>query len=290
MSELDSDLGELYGEIINRFHRKYGINPDLIASHGHTVFHDPGNGITLQIGNGQVISSRTGIVVVNNFRQKDVENGGQGAPLVPVGDHLLFREYDICLNIGGIANLSYEKEQKRIAFDICPANMLLNDLAERIGWPFDRDGLIAKSGLCNQTLLGSMNRLDFYRQPAPKTLGREWIDKNIKPLFDRAGLSVQDALATATEHIAIQVASSLQRSGGSAVLVTGGGAKNKWLIDRIKSRSVAKIILPDDQLIDYKESLIFGLLGILRIRNEINCYASVTGASEDLCTGDICKP
>ncbi|MBN1132997.1 MAG: anhydro-N-acetylmuramic acid kinase [Bacteroidales bacterium] len=290
LRELDMTLGAFYGRELNDFHSKNRVTPDLISSHGHTVFHDPSGRMTLQIGNGNVISGLTGITVVNNFRVKDVEHGGQGAPLVPAGDRLLFGEYDICLNIGGIANLSYEEKGLRRGFDICPANMVLNYLSEKRGKKYDRDGAMAASGKCIQKLLEELNRLEYYRMSPPKSLGREWFERMFIPVLQHSRYPVEDLMTTCAEHIAHQISRVLVMFGRPSVLITGGGAWNRYLMDRIRNLSGLELPLPDNTLIGYKESLVFGLLGLLRLRNEINCYASVTGASRDLSTGNIHTP
>jgi len=288
--ELDEETGKYYGEILNHFHQRLQIKPDIISSHGHTIFHEPERGITFQAGNGDVMASITGIKVVNNFRQKDVEQGGQGAPLVPLGDRLLFGEYDICLNIGGIANLSFESGSRRIAYDISPANMLFNYLSGKIGKDFDEEGSVAASGGVDKALLNKLNILNYYNSKPPKSIGKEWFEKHMKPLMDESGLNIPDQLATAVEHVAYQISNALKRKSIPSILATGGGILNTFLRERIEALSGCKLTLPHNRIIEYKESLVFGLLGILRIRDEINCLASVTGASMDLCTGDIHNP
>ncbi len=282
---LNIEYGHYLGKITNEFFKKGGFTPDLISSHGHTVFHQPKKKLTLQIGDGAAISAETGIPVVCDFRSKDVALGGQGAPLVPIGDRLLFSEYDQCINIGGIANISFEKNNKRIAFDICPANMVLNFLSQRLGYKFDEDGKIASTGKANANLLSELNSLEYYNQSPPKSLGKEWVFDTFIPIIHKYSISVQDTLNTVTEHIAEQISSSLQKQGRT--LITGGGANNTFLINRIKEKSEAEIIIPDQMLIDYKEALIFAFLGILRLRKEPNCLSSVTGASNDNCGGAV---
>ena len=287
IEELDVILARFYVRELIQFHKRNNVIPDIISSHGHTIFHEPNKGFTLQIGDGRKMAAKTGITVVNNFRKKDVEHGGQGAPLVPVGDRLLFGKYNICLNIGGIANLSYDQNGKRLAYDICPANMVLNYLSEKHGMQYDKNGAIAASGQCNNELLFKLNSLDYYTQKPPKTLGREWVEQMVWPILEESKISLTDKLTTASEHVALQISNSLKQIGGNSILASGGGALNSFLMKRIQSLSCIAIELPESNLIEYKESLVFGLLGVLRIRNEINCYASVTGASKDLCTGDL---
>ncbi|MBI4646550.1 MAG: anhydro-N-acetylmuramic acid kinase [Bacteroidia bacterium] len=260
---------------------------DAIASHGHTVFHQPGNKLTFQLGDGAEISATTGLPVISDFRSVDVALGGQGAPLVPIGDELLFGDYRYCLNLGGFANISYKVKQKRIAFDICPANVLLNYLANKAGLEYDNDGQHGSKGNINTKLLDSLNAVEYYKALPPKSLGREWFEANIIPLLKCDSEPIEDILRTVYEHIAIQIAKVTNKDSSKNLLVTGGGAFNKFLISRIKALSHHKICLPDDIIINYKEALIFAFLGMLRLRNEINCLRSVTGAKKDNIGGCI---
>ena len=196
LREADVRLGEFFADELNRFHSKNKVKPDMISSHGHTVFHDPANHYTLQIGNGQIMADKTSVTVVNNFRIKDVEHGGQGAPLVPAGDRLLFGNYNVCLNIGGIVNISFEDGNVRRGYDICPANMALNYLAGKKGHAFDTDGKIASTGKNIDALLSELNHLPYYRKAPPKTIGREWFDSEFLPVLNRFRLPVEDLLAT----------------------------------------------------------------------------------------------
>lgn len=288
ISLLDIELGEHYARLLNDFHQRLGKVPAYIASHGHTILHEPEKGITLQAGNGRVMADRTGITVINDFRSEDVAQGGEGAPLVPIGDKLLFSQYDGCLNLGGFANISSEnKEGVRIAYDLCPANMALNQVAGLMGLPYDRGGALAEQGSVHKDLLKTLNSLDFYHSPPPKSLGREWFLKNILPLLEKSDLSVPDLMATLAEHIAIQIASGIEQAAMESVLITGGGALNQNLLKRLSNHSAARLVLPDEQLIHYKEALIFALLGVLRVRGEVNCLSSVTGGRRDLSAGRI---
>jgi anhydro-N-acetylmuramic acid kinase len=281
------EYGRYLGKLVYDFIRKYKLKVELISSHGHTVFHQPDKGITLQIGKGIEIFSQTSIPVVYDFRSQDVAFGGQGAPLVPVGDKLLFGEYDYCLNLGGIANISYEKNRKRIAFDICPCNQVLNELAKAEGLDYDRGGELARSGKIDPHLLDLMNVIPFYHQPPPKSLGREWVEEKFIPLIINSKLSIPDALATCSEHIAFQVGRMTGSDRRKKMLISGGGALNKYLVERIKAFSSPQIILPDKKLIHFKEAMVFAFLGLLRWRNEINCLSSVTGAIMDSSSGLI---
>lgn len=282
---LDMLLGTYYGELINAF---IGDSPvDFIASHGHTVFHQPEKKLTLQIGRGQAIYEKTGIPVINNFRAKDVALGGQGAPLVPVGDQLLFGDYDYCLNLGGIANISYRENNTRVAFDICPCNLLLNNFAQKLGKAFDEDGALACRGTLINELLQQWNTYDYYAEAYPKSLGYEWVAAHFFNVSGNTAYTPEDLLRTAVEHVASQIATHIRAD--SSVLITGGGAKNRFLMEQLRKhfRRNRSAHIPKATLVDYKEALIFALLGVLRYRGELNVLASVTGASRDSCTGDM---
>ncbi|MCD4731974.1 MAG: anhydro-N-acetylmuramic acid kinase [Bacteroidales bacterium] len=283
------EYGKYLGLLINDFIRKYDASPDFISSHGHTIFHQPEKGITVQIGDGRAISDIIRLPVVYNFRALDVQLGGQGAPLVPVGDSLLFSEYKYCLNFGGIANISYKYQESRIAFDICPVNMVLNHYSEKLGFEYDHNGQLAQSGNLNTELLDQLNKLDYYQQSPPKSLGREWVDTNIFPLIDDFKLEPIDVLKTFTKHIVFQINSVLIDLQKGQILITGGGARNTYLIEQLQKAVDMEIVIPDEVLIDYKEALVFAFLGVLRWRNEVNCLASVTGASQDSSGGVIIK-
>jgi len=282
---LNVEYGHYLGKIANDFIIKGSFKPDIISSHGHTVFHQPEKKLTLQIGDGAAISAGTGIPTVCDFRSKDVALGGQGAPLVPVGDRMLFAEYDYCVNIGGIANISYEENGKRLAFDICPANMALNYLSEKLGQKYDEGGKTAASGKTDTNLLSELDSLEYYSLNPPKSLGKEWVFDSFISIIEKYSIPVEDMLNTVTEHIAGQISAKLQKPGKA--LITGGGANNTFLINRIKEKSKTGIVIPDRTLIDYKEALIFAFMGVLRWRNEINVFSSVTGATKDHSGGAV---
>ena len=285
--QLDKDYGKYLGEQVLAFAKKHNATPDFVASHGHTIFHRPEEHYTLQIGDGQEMAKACGFTVINDFRSEDVSKGGQGAPLVPIGDKLLFSDYEICLNIGGIANLSYDEDGKRIAYDLCIANQALNHLAQMKGLPYDRDGDLARSGEVDMDLLKKLNRHPFYGQLPPKSLGREFFEANQKDLLQ--GLSVPDMLATFVEHIALQIALPISFFSKGKILCTGGGARNKYLIERLQARTKHEVVVPEKQIIDYKEALVFAFLGLLRMEGKTNVLASVTGAESDSCSGRIWK-
>jgi anhydro-N-acetylmuramic acid kinase len=289
---LHHHYGKFTGEEVKKFINKYSLTPDLIASHGHTVFHRPAMGFTFQIGSGADISAVTELPVVCDFRSIDVATGGQGAPLVPIGDLQLFGEYDMCLNLGGIANVSYDDEGKRMAFDICPVNIPLNKLAAQLGKPYDENGDLARKGNLNSNLLKHLNQLSYYRQPFPKSMGKEWIDENVLPLL-KPELDTKDTLYTFSRHIAEQIAAVTSKFGEkklkTSVLVTGGGAFNSFLIQLFEEYVPENIsyIIPDKKTIMFKEALIFAFLGVLRVRNINNCLFKVTGAKKDTIGGAL---
>ncbi|MBN1951528.1 MAG: anhydro-N-acetylmuramic acid kinase [Bacteroidales bacterium] len=289
LDTLDQEYGHYLATLVKEFIDKTGASPELIASHGHTVFHEPEKGITRQIGSGERLFALTGLPVVYDFRTLDVLKGGQGAPLVPVGDKLLFREYDACLNLGGFSNISFDYRGSRIAFDICPVNLALNYLAEKTGHAFDRDGELGRQGKVDSELLETMNNLPYYSRQHPKSLGREWVDENIIPLLETWGIETKDLAATVYQHITEQILQVLNKYGISSVLITGGGALNTYLVNKLHTETKTKIQVPDRQLIDYKEAVIFAFLGLLRMEERVNCYASVTGAFEDSIVGVLIK-
>lgn len=285
---LDKEYGDYLGQQVVVFVTKHQVRPDFIASHGHTIFHKPEQHYTLQIGDGQALADRCGILTINDFRTEDVLKGGQGAPLVPIGDQWLFSGYDICLNIGGIANLSYEFKGKRIAYDICIANQALNYLASKEGKKYDRDGMSARQGNVDMNLLERLNSHSFYCLQPPKSLGREFFETEQRELLDR--YAVNDALATVTEHIALQIAHATTDIPSGKMLITGGGARNQYLMERIQYHTHHQVVLPDSSTIDYKEALIFAFLGLLRLEGRTNVLCSVTGANSDSCSGRIWTP
>ncbi len=290
-AETHSLYGRYLGSLIKEFCTRHQLNANFVASHGHTIFHRPNKHYTSQIGEGAAIAALSGLPVVCDFRTGDVAHGGQGAPLVPIGDELLFGEFDYCLNLGGFANISYKFQNKRIAYDISPANIVLNYIANKAGKAYDKDGEMASGGSIDYNLLETLNNLEFYKQLPPKSLGREWLEEIMIPEIENVTLSDNNLLCTLTEHIAMQISTAVE--GGNEfqkVLVTGGGAFNKYLIDRIKAHTMVKIELPSSEIIHFKEALVFAFLGLLRWQGKTNCLASVTGANSDCCGGAIYMP
>ncbi|HOV10439.1 MAG TPA: anhydro-N-acetylmuramic acid kinase [Bacteroidales bacterium] len=288
---LHNEYGRYCGQQVKKFLSENQFRPDFISSHGHTIFHQPQKQLTVQIGSGASLAAETGITTISDFRISDVALQGQGAPLVPIGDELLFADYDICLNIGGISNLSYNKKSKRIAFDVSPANIVLNYLARKAGKDFDTDGKTASSGKVSLPLLAILDQQSYYSLKPPKSLGREWIETAfLSVLNNLPEITLEDKLRTCTEHIAGKIAQQINTIKAKKVLVTGGGALNKFLMSRITQKCKAEIIIPSKETVEYKEALIFAFLGVLRMRNENNCLKSVTGARKDNCGGTIYLP
>lgn len=292
---LHTEYGHYLGQQVNRFIGEKGLQYKvaLVGSHGHTTFHVPGRKMTAQLGDGAAIAAETKLPVVTDLRAMDLALGGQGAPIVPIGERLLLGGFNYFLNIGGIANISHNADPgSYIAFDVCAANRVLNMLAAKAGKEYDEGGKIAASGSLNQSLLEHLNALSYYIQPWPKSLANEFGTETVYPIIEKAGLSIPDALHTYTEHIAIQIRNSIDslRKTGSVnadqqrLLVTGGGAFNAFLVERLKVHLrdwKIEVVIPDENLVKYKEALIMALIGVLRWREEINVLASVTGAERN---------
>ncbi len=290
LKQLDNEYTVYLNQVLHEFIVTKKITTlYAICSHGHTVLHQPQKGITYQIGNMPHIAEGFDCPVVCDFRVADVKLGGQGAPLVPIGDALLFSEFDVCLNLGGFANISFECENKRIAYDICPVNIILNFYAKTLGVDYDNNGSIAKSGTIDEDLLEALNALTFYTLKPPKSLGLEWVKHYVLPLIMRYELPVPITLRTLVAHIAIQISKAINKLQVTKVLVTGGGAYNSFLIEQLLKLTDIKtqIIIPSRATIDYKEALIFGLLGLLKLRGETNCLSSVTGAKKNHSSGYV---
>ena len=288
LEELNVAYTKLLASIISNFISKHNLTEiDAVCSHGHTILHQPQNGFTLQIGNLPIIRDLVNQTIVCDFRVQDVQLGGQGAPLVPIGDELLFSEYDYCLNLGGFSNVSFNENGNRIAFDISPVNTVLNFYANKLGFSYDDAGNFAKSGNINQDLLQQLNDLEFYALPYPKSLGMEFVNAKIFPLMNSYSIDVKDKLCTFVEHIAIQIANICSKPNAK-LFITGGGAYNRFLIERLRNYlPTTELVIPDDKTIQFKEALIFGFLGVLRLRDEINVLSSVTGASKNHSSGVV---
>jgi len=294
---LDLDLGNYVGQSVSGFLKDLKIKVDLIASHGHTVFHQPEKGMTKQIGDGQSILSETGILTINDFRTMDVIKGGQGAPLVPIGDQFLFPDFEVCLNIGGFSNISYSNTNgDRLAFDTGPANLLLNHLARKLGYNYDSNGDIGRKGKLIKELYDQFNALAYYELSPPKSLGLEWVKEKILPDLENDQYKVEDLMHTCVKHISFHINQAIAKEATNqqiqprnlSVLVTGGGAYNQFLIESLKhDHKELNFVLPSKEIIDFKEAIIFAFLGILRLNKQINVINSVTGAKVDSIGGTI---
>lgn len=291
LEEFNIEYTRYLGDLLVAFIQTNKIkNLDLIASHGHTIHHRPEEKYTLQIGNLPELASNTRENIVCDFRVQDVQFGGQGAPLVPIGDRLLFSEYEYCLNLGGFANVSSESKSGRVAYDICAVNTVLNYYSQQLGMEYDRGGKVASRGTLNKTLLKELNALSFYEHLPPKSLGIEWVNNEIFPVLKNYEEDIPSVLHTYTVHIAEMISKAFDNSPTSKVLVTGGGAFNDFLMTKIREYSKNEIVIPSQEIINFKEALIFALLGVLKVRDEINVLSSVTGAKKDHSSGVIYKP
>lgn len=288
LARLHRDIGIAIGNACKELLQ--GTTADLIASHGHTIFHQPDEGLTLQVGSGAHIAAISGVATACDFRTLDVALCGQGAPLVPFGERHLFPEHRAFVNLGGIANVAIHEVDKTIGYDICPCNQALDLLAQEAGVPYDANGDLARTGVVNVELLGKLNALAFYRQEPPRSLGREWFDERMKSLIIAASIPLKDRMRTVVEHIALLIARELDKAGVETALFTGGGAHNGFLIERIGALGRVRPELPSKELIDYKEAVIFAFLGLMRLRGEVNTLASVTGAAHNSIGGAVYLP
>lgn len=287
---LDAAYGVYLGKLTRKFADRHGLKVDFVASHGHTVFHQPAKGFTTQIGNGSSLHAASGFPVVCDFRSLDVALGGQGAPLVPAGDKFLFSEYDVCLNLGGIANLSAEVRGKRHAFDICFCNMGLNFLSAEVSKKFDKNGAMASDGKVVDSLLHALNKVNARFRLKRPSLGREIFEEQIRPLLGNKKIPLEDRLCTFTESVAMEICQAIRSQAKRArILCTGGGAFNAFLITRMLylGGDDLTFVIPDEEVVKFKEAMVFGFLGVLRVRNEINCLKTVTNASRDSSSGSL---
>lgn len=289
---LHNTYGNWLGERAKAFMEPSGLQVDFIASHGHTTHHRPELGLTFQIGSGQHLANASGHPVICDFRTNDVALGGQGAPFAPIGDELLFGSYDFCLNLGGISNISFKKEDKRIAYDIGMANMVLNHITAKIDLSFDDDGRMARKGKLNSQLFKELNALPYYQAPFPKSLGYEWFVEKVVPIVDGTEDDIENLLHTAIHHNCEQIAKEVlaQRTKNmDSLLVTGGGALNTFFIEVLQEKlgEEVAVIVPSRTLIEFKEALVFALMGVLRWENKVNVLSSVTGSKRDSSSGVV---
>ena len=285
---LDHEYGRYLGAASRSFIDKHKLKVDFIASHGHTIFHQPAKGFTFQLGNGNALHAATGLPVIFDFRSLDVQLGGEGAPLVPVGDKLLFSEYDVCLNLGGIANLSMDVKNKRIAYDVCFMNMGLNYLAASLGKAYDQGGRLASSGEVDKQVLKKLDKVYARMKTKRPSLGREIFETQIQPILDNSSASAEDKMRTLVESAAKEIAEAVTSTREIAkVLCTGGGTFNNFFVSCLLDHcgDKAALIIPEEPVVKYKEALVFAFLGVLRLTQQPNCLKSVTGASRDNCGG-----
>lgn len=283
------DFGKFVGQAIVEYIAETEKNIDLIASHGHTIFHNPAKNYTGQIGDGAVIAAITGIDCLSDLRAIDIARGGQGAPIVPIGDQLLFGDYKYCLNLGGIANISEKNDSGIVAYDICGCNQLLNKAAGFLGYKYDEGGKLASGGVIDMELLNALNSSKYYQQKPPKSLANSWLRSVPGQMVADSELSAEDILATLCEHIAHQIAACVSNEPGGKILVTGGGAYNAFLIERLAAFCSVEIVIPEKEIIEFKEALVMAFIGALNLAGQHNVYASVTGASADSILGALHK-
>ena len=296
---LHTGYGHYLGEQINHFIKKYNLQHKVhfIASHGHTVWHEPAARTTAQIGDGAAIAGWTLLPVISDLRNMDVALGGQGAPIVPIADRMLLSEYDFCLNIGGIANVTINREEP-IAFDICPANQLLNHFALRSDKAYDDRGEMARVGSSSPAVLEKINQVAFYNLSSPKSLHNGFVTEEVLPHFEELNDSHHDALHTSTRHIAAQIAKALEPYRDPTLeqkmIITGGGAFNDFLVETLKEElyktGPIEVVIPDEQTIKFKEAIAMALMGTLRWREETNVLQSVTGATTNSVGGAMWLP
>ncbi|MCB9064847.1 MAG: anhydro-N-acetylmuramic acid kinase [Chitinophagales bacterium] len=293
---LHTKYGRFLGQQVNEFIERNGIQHQVhvIGSHGHTVMHDPANHTTGQIGDGASIAALTGLPVVSDLRNLDVALGGQGAPIVPIGDRLLFGEYDYWLNIGGIANITVPHNGGLLAYDVCPANQILNGLAETVGKNMDKDGEIARSGTLQMDILADLNDEAYYTQQPPKSLSNEKAKELVFPILLESKNELPELMRTAVQHIVEKVTEAVQQypSGKeqSKLLATGGGALNTFMMELLRNSLAdnnVELVIPDEKTVQFKEAIVMALIGVLRWREETNVLSSVTGASRDSISGAL---
>lgn len=293
-------FGHYMAELVQPFLQKYSIEPDFIAAHGHTIFHYPDQNMTAQIGDGAALAALTGYPVICDFRTQDVAAGGEGAPLAPLADKLLFGEYDFFLNIGGIINISCNANGKYVAFDITAANQVLNELAKQLGLAYDADGQLAAAGSLSEQAFHDANDIPYFDAPYPKSLDNQWVREHIMPHFLHPQTTVEDRLRTTCEHIGYQTAKAIRQivereqldtTKPYRLLATGGGALNRFLVQTIERYCQKvldiEIIIPDQRIIEFKEAVLMALMGVLRVENVPNCLKTVTGAKRNAIGGAI---
>jgi anhydro-N-acetylmuramic acid kinase len=301
-AQTDTYFGYYLGELVQGFLKKHKIKPDAVASHGHTIFHDPEKRFTAQIGNGAAIAASIGVPVIHDFRTQDIALFGEGAPVAPIADKMLFSGHDFYMNLGGIENITCEANGKFLAFDVGGANQILNALANLIDLDYDEDGKLASGGEINLELFDELNQLDYFDKSYPKSLSNQWVQNEmVKKVFECED-SIENRLRTVCEQIAFQTKRSIAHlikkeqieDSEFKVFVTGGGAMNIFLMECIK-RYCGEIgnfnwVIPDKEIIEFKEAILIALMGVLRLERVPNCLKTVTGAVRDAIGGSVSFP
>ena len=293
--KLHNSFGSWLGKQAEAFVRENRLEVDFIASHGHTIHHQPENGFTFQIGSGQHLANVSGIKTICDFRTQDVALGGEGAPLVPIGDQLFFSMYDFCLNLGGISNVSFVKNGQRLAYDIGLANMILNHITQKVDLAYDEGGQRASKGKLNTDMLQRLNELEYYKLPFPKSTGYEWFVEEVVPIVEGTRDSMENLLHTAIHHNCEQIARELKDNsseGHHTLFITGGGALNTFFTETLQEKlgDTVTMVIPEEKLIEFKEALVFALMGVLRLKERVNVLSSVTGSTKDSSSGVIYLP
>jgi anhydro-N-acetylmuramic acid kinase len=297
LAQMHTALGQLFGEWVRVFMDKHGIacKVEAISSHGHTILHQPKLGYSLQIGSGADIAAATGKTVICDLRSADIAYGGQGAPIVPMAEKMLFPDYRVFLNLGGIANISFHRPDGVTAFDVCGCNTLLNNIAQKKGSAFDSSGIWARQGRRAEFLFSELNNDPYCQLPPPKSLGTEYLQQQFLPKYEGLLSSANDMLHTTVEHIGLQVGKAFETSAGKVsqnehMLITGGGAFNSYLVDTIAHYAPVDVVVPDELTVSYKEAMAMAFLGLLRLQGQPNCLRSVTGATYDAIGGAVYLP
>ncbi len=288
--ELQNDWTNFVAKEVNQLKQNSSLQIHLIGNHGHTIFHQIHKELTFQLANNASLAAKTGLKVIGDFRSGDVALGGQGAPLVPIGDKLLFQEYEACLNLGGIANLSFNRNGKSIAYDCCPFNIPLNKYASDLGKEFDKGGENAATGTVHKLLSDELINLTYFKNTFPKSLGLEWINEEFLPCIEKYNLTARDSLATLINLYVKIIARDIHDSLAKTILIAGGGAYNTYFVNQLALNCKSQLILPTKEIIEFKEAIIFAFLGVLRFREEQNTISSVTGAKKNHSAGGLYLP
>jgi len=295
VDEIHNNFGTYLGTLVNEFLLNTKIHPELIALHGHTLYHRPEDHISLQLGAAQALADRTNFPAMDNFRIQDILLGGQGAPLAPTVEHWLFSKHKIFLNIGGIVNISSHLSGNIVGFDIGPGNQLLNTLSQEVGMAYDEGGQLGKKGIVIKAVLNQAKENEFYRKAYPKSLSNQWVQQEVIPIFQNREYPIEDRMATAIELIgwSLEIALDQMNITHQKIIVTGGGAFNTTLIDHLQRFSLNsnnQLIVASEEIVNYKEAILMGLMGFLNITGSNNIFGISTGSKINHCAGNLCVP